>query len=294
MSITPLVTVVIPTYNQAHFLNESLQSVCSQTFTDWEAVVINNFSDDDSHAVVEAFDDRRICLVNFRNNGIIGASRNYGISLARGQYLAFLDSDDIWFPDKLAVCVSWLNKGFGLVCHGLRWFGRRERDQFYGPARYASFDAMLYKGNCIATSATVVQKELVESVGMFSEDLKIVTAEDYHLWLKLAKNGVRVDFINQILGGYRFHAANTGTTIKQADAEKYVVDSFFRERQLVSLRDRIRVRFRYGIIEYGIGRSMQANAQFSEAWHYFFNSLALNPFFLKTYIAIFLNILRHS
>jgi glycosyltransferase involved in cell wall biosynthesis len=294
MSITPLVTVVIPTYNQAHFLNESLQSVCSQTFTDWEAVVINNFSDDDSVAVVEACDDPRIRLVNFRNNGIIGASRNRGISLARGQYLAFLDSDDIWFPEKLAVCVSRLNNGFGLVCHGLRWFGRRKRDQLSGPTRRATFDAMLYKGNCIMTSATVVQKELVESVGRFSEDAKIATAEDYHLWLKLAKKGVKVDFVNQILGGYRFHNANTGSAIKQADAEKYVVNLFFRERQLLSMRDRIRVRFRYGIIEYGIGRRMQVNAQFTEAWHYLFNSLALHPFFLKTYIAIFINILRHS
>ena len=65
---------------------------------------------------------------------------------------------------------------------------------------------------------------MVESAGGFSEDEKIVTVEDYHLWLKLARNGIKVDFINLILGGYRFHSANTGTIIKQANAEKYVLN----------------------------------------------------------------------
>src|SRR3989304_1110083 len=119
MGDAPLVTVVIPTYNHAHFLREALQSVRAQSFSEWEAVVVNNYSEDDTIAVVESFADPRIRLENFRNNGIIAASRNRGIALARGKYLAFLDSDDLWLPEKLACFISHLDGGFDVFCHRL-------------------------------------------------------------------------------------------------------------------------------------------------------------------------------
>jgi glycosyltransferase involved in cell wall biosynthesis len=292
MTSSPLVSVIIPTYNHAHFLRDALQSVCDQSFSDWEAVVINNYSKDDTIAVIEAFDDPRIRLENFRNNAIIAAARNRGIALARGQYLAFLDSDDTWLPEKLATCIPRLENGYGLVCHGLRWFGnRREKEQYYGPAYRATFNALLYEGNCIATSATMVRRDLVESVGGFSEDERVVTAEDYHLWLKLAQAGIKMDFVDQVLGNYRFHTTNTGGAIRQSTAVKHVVEAFFPERKSRSLRDRIRVRVRYGIIDYGLGRSMQANDQFFAAWPYLLRSILLHPVYFKAYIAVLLNVL---
>jgi glycosyltransferase involved in cell wall biosynthesis len=255
--------------------------------------VINNYSEDDTIEVVKAFDDSRIHLENFRNNGVIAASRNYGIGMARGEYLAFLDSDDTWFPEKLSTCITRLEGGCDLVCHGLHWFGNRsERSQYYGPASRSSYDALLYKGNCIATSATIVRRELVEVVGGFSESLEIVTAEDYHLWLKLAQAGIEMAFVDQVLGSYRFHATNAGTAIKQAKAVEYVIEDFFPKQELRNLRARVRIRLRYGIINYGIGRSMQANRQFFAAWSYFLRSLSLHPFYIKTYIALILNTFR--
>src|SRR5687767_4383972 len=94
----PLVSVIIPTYNHAPFLREALESLIAQDFRDWEALVVNNYSTDDTLEVVRSFDDRRIRVENFRNNGVIGASRNLGIRLSRGKYIAFLDSDDKWYP----------------------------------------------------------------------------------------------------------------------------------------------------------------------------------------------------
>jgi len=96
MNKTPVVSIVIPTYNHEHFLKKCLQSVVDQTFTNWEAIVVNNFSEDNTIAVVNSFHDPRIHLVNFKNNGIIAASRNKGIKLSRADLIAFLDSDDIW------------------------------------------------------------------------------------------------------------------------------------------------------------------------------------------------------
>ena len=86
----PIVSIIIPCYNHAHFLREALQSVQMQSFSDWEVVVINNYSKDETIAVVTSFEDSRIRLENFHNNGVIAASRNRGIALARGRYIAIL------------------------------------------------------------------------------------------------------------------------------------------------------------------------------------------------------------
>lgn len=287
MSYSPVVTVVIPTYNHAHFLREALASLRAQTYSDWEAVVVNNFSDDDTVAVIESFADSRIVLENFRNNGIIAASRNRGIALARGRYVAFLDSDDTWYPEKLAKCMGHFNNGIGLVCHGLRWIGEQERDMFCGPEQRATFDALLDNGNCITPSATVAVKVLLESVGCFSEDPAIVTAEDYHLWIKLAQAGNKMCFIKEILGQYRIHSGNqSGSVMRQLNADLRVFNEFLPDEGSHSLARRMRVKRRHCIAYYGAGRAMQRNGKFEQSWMLLFRGIAYWPFFMKSYIAI--------
>ena len=155
----PLVSIVIPTYNHAEFLKEALDSVCAQSVGDWEAIVVNNFSTDDTEQVVSGFADDRIRLVNFANHGVIAASRNQGIALAAGEFVAFLDSDDIWQPQKLERCLIRLAEGCDLVCHGESWVrdGGDSREVLYGPESRATFNALLFEGNCISTSAVVVR-----------------------------------------------------------------------------------------------------------------------------------------
>jgi hypothetical protein len=103
----PLVSVVIPAYNSAHFLKGSIPSVLAQSWVDFELIVVDDGSTDDTVACVESFRDERIRLVSQANRGLAGA-RNSGIRAARGSYLAFLDADDLWHPDKLARHVAHL------------------------------------------------------------------------------------------------------------------------------------------------------------------------------------------
>jgi len=84
----PLVSIVIPTYNHAPLLHRAIESIRAQTFTHWKAIIVNNFSTDDTVSVVESFSDNRIQLIDFANNGVIAASRNKGIELADGTYVA--------------------------------------------------------------------------------------------------------------------------------------------------------------------------------------------------------------
>ena len=117
-----LVSIIMPTFNQGHLISKAIESIIAQTFSNWELIIINNFSLDDTLERVEGFDDPRIRIYNYSNNGIIAASRNLGIEKALGQYLAFLDSDDYWSSTKLFEQITeifqngLLNRGINKEC----------------------------------------------------------------------------------------------------------------------------------------------------------------------------------
>ena len=94
-------SVILPTYNRAKFIEGAINSVLNQDYLNWELIIIDNFSTDNTQTLVEKFNDQRIKYVKYKNNGIIAKARNYGIKLSNGNYLAFLDSDDWWYPKKL-------------------------------------------------------------------------------------------------------------------------------------------------------------------------------------------------
>ena len=242
----PLLSIVIPTYNHAHFLKDAIQSLLSQTYPHWEAFIINNYSEDNTTEVVKAFRERRIELVNFQNYGVIAASRNEGIRRAGGEYVAFLDSDDVWKPAKLERCLERLNSGCDLVCHGTiwRWNDGRTRQVVHGPEKRATYRALLYGGNRIATSATVVRKKILDEVGGFSTEPNFVTAEDYELWLRIARAGGRLCFIPGMLGEYRIHEGNASHQGTARDAALAVVNHHFEldsdPRRFRHLKQRIR------------------------------------------------------
>ena len=101
MPSDPTVSVIVPTYNRAHLIARALESVCSQTFTDWECLVVDDASTDNTDEVVRSFGDPRVQYLRHETNRRGGAARNTGIAAARGEFLAFLDSDDEWVPAKL-------------------------------------------------------------------------------------------------------------------------------------------------------------------------------------------------
>jgi GT2 family glycosyltransferase len=287
----PVVSVVIPTYNHAQFLGPALESLRAQTCADWEAVVVNNFSQDNTAEVVAAFNDSRIRLENFRNNGIIAASRNHGWRLARGALIAFLDSDDLWYPRKLECCLARLAAGCDLVCHGERWFGNgQDRNVYYGPEACASYESLLYDGNCISTSAVVVKRERLEAVGGFCEDADIVTAEDYELWLRLARAGARIGFIREILGEYRLHAGNqSGAVLRNMEAVERVVQRHLALTPPRTTGARLRARRRRAIVCYSGARGLQAAGRHADASRLFLKALRLWPLTAKFYAAALLN-----
>jgi glycosyltransferase involved in cell wall biosynthesis len=114
------VSIIIPTYNHASYLGRALRSVINQTYTNWEAIVIDNHSTDNTDQVMSNFKDPRIKYLKINNDGVIAKSRNKGIEIAKGKWVAFLDSDDWWTSDKLKVCLSFANDNVDLIYHDLK------------------------------------------------------------------------------------------------------------------------------------------------------------------------------
>lgn len=265
----PVVSVVIPTYNQADLLHKALESVVNQTFLNWEAIVIDNFSQDNTHKTVEQFNDPRIRFEQFSNQGVIAASRNRGISLARGDYIAFLDSDDLWYPTKIMVCLHSMNLGADAVCHGL-WICREGilgNKIIPKPGIHNCYQTLLYHGNTgIATSAVMIKKRCLDRFGAFSEDPDMITAEDYELWLRMSKNNLHWDCITEVLGEYMVHSKNASRDVeKQMRAEENIVVKYFKKIDSPSLTEHFNYRKRMMMLNFRAGFRMWQSGSFCES-----------------------------
>lgn len=292
----PLVSVVIPTYNRAHFLGRALQSVLDQTYTNWEAIVIDNHSLDNTDEVVRSFKDSRITLLKIHNNGVIAASRNTGIRAAKGEWVAFLDSDDLWYPKKLELCLQKIASGYDLVCHGEVWVSEQDgtrRKVHYGPEARATFHKLLFEGNCISTSAVVVGRQFLNTVGAFDESQDMITAEDYHLWLKLAQAGTRIGFVRDILGEYTIHSGNDSKAVlRNMQAVRAVFEKVYAGLEVHPMKMRIQARRRRAIIDYSGARGLQSNKEHMKAWRWFLKAIICWPFNFKFYAAFLLNVFK--
>ena len=213
----PVFSVVIPTYNQADLLREALASVMTQTFAQFEAIVVDNHSTDHTLEVVGSFHDPRLRLLQVHNRGVIGLSRNLGIRETHAPLVAFLDSDDTWYPEKLGkVYQAWQeHPDVGLVCHD-EYAMKRGRVAYrlrYGPYQEDMERFLLLNGCRLSTSATVVRRTYLEEVQGFSEDPGLAGVEDYDLWVRLSPV-CRFHFLHQFFGEFRLHSqshsASTG------------------------------------------------------------------------------------
>lgn len=273
----PKVSVIIPTYNQADLLAKALQSVVMQTYSDWEAIVIDNHSPDGTKDVVESIRDTRIRYLPFSNRGVIAASRNHGIRMAAGDIIAFLDSDDLWYPTKIAECLIPLEQGADIVCHGLRIRrdGTLGEIMSPGPIPGSVFASLLFRGNsAIATSAVMAKKVCFDRFGLFSEDPALVTAEDYEMWLRLAGSGVRWAFIPVVLGEYTVHGMNaSGNVQKQMLAEERIVMKYCREMPNPTLRERLACRKRRMMVILRAGARIWQTGNIGAALPYFLKGI---------------------
>ena len=183
----PSVSIIIPTFNRAEKITRAISSVIEQTFADFEIIVVDDGSRDNTEQTVAQFDERLIYVAHPSNLGV-SAARNTGIKKSGAPLLAFLDSDDHWLPEKLAVQVEFFNNHpQAVACQTEETWIRKEKrvnpkKKHLKPSGDI-FEASL-KLCLVSPSAVMLKRSLVEEVGLFDEDLP--ACEDYDLWLRIA------------------------------------------------------------------------------------------------------------
>lgn len=221
-NVYPFFSIILPTYNRAEKLKLSLLSVINQTFGNFEVLVMDDGSTDETEAVVKSFNDSRIKYSWEVNSGGPAKPRNRGISFAKGKWICFLDSDDIWLPGKLErVSQNIFNNHIvDVICHNeIINIPSKNISKLLvcGPYQNDFYRAMLLNGNRLSTSATSIKTEFLHRTNLrFNESINYVIVEDYDLWLRIALHNANFVFINEALGEYILDNDNLTT-----DGEKY-------------------------------------------------------------------------
>ena len=208
----PLVSVVIPTFNRAVLLRETLESVLGQTHPDIEVIVADDGSTDNTGAVVAEYGGR-VRYIQQRHRGHDGAARNLGLRACSGDFVAFVDSDDLWHPTKIDKQLVLFHRQpeLAMVYSDGRCFDSTTgRTLYYLSQIRAPHSGMVAEslifGNYIPTSSTVLRRSALESVGTFSEE-SVMRHSDWEMWLRIAAR-FSVGRHSEPLFDYRLHAAN--------------------------------------------------------------------------------------
>jgi glycosyltransferase involved in cell wall biosynthesis len=204
----PKVSVIVPTRNRAHFLKATIQSILSQTFQDFEVIIVNDASTDETDDVIQGFSDSRITSIRHEKVRGQGVTRNQGINRASGEYVAFLDDDDEWLPLKLEKQVYMLDSSpppVGLIYTGFYRVEiprRRILNEVIPHTRGKAEDA-LRRANIVGGCSTVLMRKLCfDRIGLFDESL--TAAADYDLWLRVSEK-FDIDCISEPLVYYAVH-----------------------------------------------------------------------------------------
>ena len=277
MNRPPRISIVIPAYQVAPYIGETLNSVFAQTFTGFEVIIVNDGSPDteELERALQLYIDRIVYLKQ-ENRGA-SAARNTGLRAARGELIAFLDADDLWSPTYLEEQLKFIREyGCDLACADAMIFGvsadagRSYMDTLMEAAPSQgrmTFLELVNGDRSLITSGVVVRRDLIMEVGLFDESLR--NAQDFDLWLRLARHGARLAYQRKVLLSYRSRPNSlTGDAINSHRRELRVFDKIEQSYPLTSVeRDAVSpvIRNRRALLEYQMGRLQLLPGDFAQA-----------------------------
>lgn len=210
----PDISIIIPSYNSSPFIKRTITSVLKQSYQNWELLIVDDCSTDNTTQIVENFinNDKRIRLIRMNHNsGGPAAPKNIGIKNASSDYIAFLDHDDEWLQEKLKKQITLFRKGDD----SLAFVGCKAiLSQSDGKINF--HDVAFYRGNIfknilcnlfiLSSTGIIVRKKVFNKIGMFDESLK--SADDFDMWLRIAQAGYNFDYVDDHLYKYHIHGSN--------------------------------------------------------------------------------------
>jgi glycosyltransferase involved in cell wall biosynthesis len=230
--LEPIVSVIMPAYNAAVYIRESIDSILKQSLADLELIVVDDGSTDGTAELVSAVVDKRLIYIRHTTNQGVVAARNTAIELARGRYIALLDADDVAAIDRLAKQVAVLDAGYADICAAahVSWNTETGRKKIGHQYRSDSDIKALLSVYCPLCNSAVMAAAAVLKTHRYDEQFRY--AEDYELWTRLAMAGLRFVAIDEPLVTYRVYAAQMSQ--QQGAALRLGFDKA-REKYLISM-----------------------------------------------------------
>lgn len=202
-----MISVVVTTYNRRELLKDTIESILNQTYTDFELIVVDNYSDYDFYGLMESFHTDKIRAFQNINNGVIAVNRNFGIEKARGNYIAFCDDDDLWVPEKLQIQMDYMiHHNVDIISTGLIYFGERVKESINSRLYKNKYE--LFLKNKIAPS-TVLAKKVPELRFNCNPDFNC--AEDWAMIIELVLVGYKLHQLPDALVYYRMSKSSSTT-----------------------------------------------------------------------------------
>lgn len=199
----PTISVIIPTHNRGHLVGQAISSVLDQTYQNFEIIVVDDASADNTEDVVKGFDDSRVHYICHEQNRGAPWARNSGAAVARGEYLAFLDSDDIWHPkllERQLAVLAGLQPSVGMICCSMIRRQGESRTTLRPRIRGLTFDENLIVGNGICTSSFLIRKAAFQAIGRF--DVEFRSFQDFDFLLRMSAK-YQIKAIDDVLMEYR-------------------------------------------------------------------------------------------
>lgn len=291
-----LVSVIVPVYNREKLVTETVASILGQTYRPIEIILINDGSTDSSLSVMQILQQQHpslIRIIDQENQGQTIA-RNQGIAAASGKYIAFLDSDDLWVPDKLELQIPLFDEGVGLVYGGVELINEIGETTGFDPCdpeiQGSIYPQLLVKNRMTGGSVVVLRKAL-DKVGMF--DPGFSAAENWDLWLRICKK-YEARLVNKPVVKYRLHQNNMSKDmILMQDAKRQIMEKHCDRHspdKLVAQYSKLAE----ADLFYKLGVHYFSQEQFGKAIGKFLRVIKISPFYEDTPVRLVRSMLGRS
>lgn len=273
----PTVSIVIPTHNRAELLKRAINSVLRQTFEDFELIVVDDASSDNTPEVVESINDGRIRYVRLKKNSGGPVARNTGIKKARGEFIALLDDDDEWLPNRLELQIEkfeGLEKDVGVVYGGF-YYVSQDTGAILGkriPRYRGNVYTHFLKENFVGSPTLLIRKECFKKAGLFDPELK--SSQDWDMWLRIAKY-YKFEYVPAVVAKYYVHGHQITFNMEKyiSGRERFVwkYPDIYKNPQILSIH----------LSQMGLLLLLSGNAE--KGIRYLVKSIAMAPLNMENY-----------
>ncbi|MCX6752830.1 MAG: glycosyltransferase family 2 protein [Candidatus Nomurabacteria bacterium] len=237
------ISIIIPTYNSSKFIRNTIQSVLEQTYTDWELLIIDDCSKDETEEIIKEYKKKEPKIKFYKtdnNSGGPALSKNIGIKNSNGSYIAFLDHDDEWHKEKLEKQIKLFenskDKNLGIVS---TFLDIKEKETIIKYSKNYRKDILKYlaSGNFLMTSSCImVKKDVFEKIGLFDKSLSV--SDDLDMWIRIAKNNYNFDYVPEYLTTYIYHNKNASLINRENYTETKLL---FKKHKEIYLKYNIKI-----------------------------------------------------